>query len=517
MPGTDWFRPARSPLRSGLRPVNDPLIARFANACGATAPLDLRVDLAGGGVLAEGSIDQPFTLVGRDDACDVTLADPDINPRHVWLQALGGRVFAVDLGSRTGLTWPDGGHGPGWLDPGTPVRIGSFLLRLRAPATDRPSTYPTSYNPLASDTGAKARPAVALEFRNGRRAKDRWQVNRLLTLVGRAADCKIHLTADDISPYHCGLVSTPSGLWVVDLSGHGVVVNGERMRFAPLPQGAELWVGRFLIGCQYQVPPPAVGKSGRLSSPRPGANGAVPTPRPPVAVPVPPPAPPAPEDEVELGAAPDSGGLPGSHIMADAFRLWGPTPSGQMSSPILVSGSGPKSSAAPSPGAAMSADESSVLGASDDWSVAPLLRQLAERHGRSGTEFQQSLALVSRAFGRAKREHLAILQQELARIFELTAEIGALQLEVAQRALEAAAGDRARSAPAPDGAKPADPRSGAWVPPSTKTPLPDTPTPPPRPDPSASAPAARAADRLSELQQARAASWYTLAALFAGT
>ena len=343
-------------------------------------------------------------------------------------------------------------------------------------------------------------------------------MNRLLTLVGRAADCKIHLTADDISPYHCGLVSTPSGLWVVDLSGHGVVVNGERMRFAPLPQGAELWVGRFLIGCQYQVPP-AVGKSGRLSSPRPGANGAVPTPHPPVAVPVPPPAPlpapPAPEDEVELGAVPDTGGLPGSHIMADAFRLWGPTPSGQMSSPILVSGSGPKSSAAPSPGAAMSADESSVLGASDDWSVAPLLRQLAERHGRSGTEFQQSLALVARAFGRAKREHLAVLQHELARIFELTAEIGALQLEVAQRALEAAAGDRARSAPAPDGAKPADPRSGAWVPPSTKTPLPDTPTPPPRPDPSASAP--RAADRLSELQQARAARWYTLAALFAGT
>ena len=149
--------------------MNDPLIARFANACGATAPLDLRVDLAGGGVLAEGSIDQPFTLVGRDDACDVTLADPDINPRHAWLQVLGGRVFAVDLGSRTGLSWPSGGHGPGWLDPGTPVRIGSFLLRLRAPATDRPGTYPASYNPLAADTGAKARPAVALEFRNGRR------------------------------------------------------------------------------------------------------------------------------------------------------------------------------------------------------------------------------------------------------------------------------------------------------------------------------------------------------------
>ena len=79
------------------------MIARFAEACGATAPLDLRVDLVGGGVLAEGTVAQPFTLVGRDDACDVTLADPDINPRHAWLQVLGGRVYAVDLGSRTGL------------------------------------------------------------------------------------------------------------------------------------------------------------------------------------------------------------------------------------------------------------------------------------------------------------------------------------------------------------------------------------------------------------------------------
>ena len=496
--------------------MNDPLFARFATACGATAPLDLRVDLAGGGVLAEGSVDQPFTLVGRDDACDVTLADPDIDPRHAWLQVLSGRVFAVDLGSRAGLTWPGGGRGPGWLDPGTPVRIGSFLLRLRAPAADRPSTYPTSYNPLAADTGAKARPAVALEFRNGRRARDRWQVNRLLTLVGRAADCKIHLTADDISPYHCGLVSTPSGLWVVDLSGHGVVVNGERMRFAPLPQGAELWVGRFLIGCQYQVPSAAVGKSGRLASPRPGAGAAVPTAAGDARVTLTP-APVAPltaEDEVELGAALDSDGLPGSHIMADAFRLWAPSASGAMSSPILVSGSGPKPPAASPAGGPPSADDSSNLGASDDGSVAPLLHQLADHHGRAGAEFQQSLALVEMVFGRAKREHLPMLQHELARIFELTAEIAALQVEVAQRALEAAA-DRTRGGAARDAAKPADPRPGAWVPPSTKTPLPDTPTPPPRPTPSI--PTARAADRLAELQQARAARWHTLDTLFAGT
>src|SRR5947208_9763460 len=93
--------------RGGPPTVTDPLITRFAEACGAAGPLDLRVELAVGGTLAEGTVHQPFTLVGRDDACDVTLSDPEVNPRHTWLQVLGGRVFAVDLGSRTGLGWPD--------------------------------------------------------------------------------------------------------------------------------------------------------------------------------------------------------------------------------------------------------------------------------------------------------------------------------------------------------------------------------------------------------------------------
>ena len=482
--------------------MNDPLIARFASACGATAPLDLRVDLVGGSVLAEGSIDQPFTLVGRDDACDVTLSDPEINPRHAWLQVLGGRVFVVDLGSRTGLLWPSGWRGPGWLDPGTPVGIGPFQLRLRIPSSDRPSAYPAGYNPLGADAGDKTRPAVALEFRNGRRAKDRWQVNRLLTLVGRAADCKIHLTAEDISPYHCGIVSTPSGLWVVDLSGRGVVVNGERMRVAPLPQGSELWVGRFLIGCQYQTPAPS-GKGTGLVVSRPTPTPVAPgdarltTTPPPL----------APEDEVELGAAPDAG-LPGSHIMADAFRTWTAPINEPSSNPIHVSGSSSKSPDTDSPTDSI-IDGASDPDGNDDRSVVPLLRQLAEIHDHTGDEFQQSMFLLARAFGRVKREHLTVLQHELSRILELTAEINGLQVEAAQHVLTAAA-DRARhSAEAAESDPNADDPHGARVAPSARTPLPDGPY-------TTSPAAARAADRLATLQQDRSARWQALVAIFAG-
>lgn len=520
----------------GVEPVSDPLIARFADACGATGPLDLRVDLAGGGTLAEGSVAQPFTLVGRDDACDVTLSDPEVNMRHAWVQVLGGRVFAVDLGSHSGLVWPGGGRGPGWLDVGTPVRIGPFHLSLRVAASDRPSSYPSGYNPLAADTAAKTKSSVALEFRNGRRAKDRWPVNRLLTLIGRAADCKIHLNADDISPYHCGIVFTRMGLWVVDLSGRGVVVNGERMRVAPLPQGAELWVGRFLIGCAYQspgppgssgrlgpapaAPPPPIGKGGKLGNSRSSSLGdarvAI-TPAP-LYFPPPPPTSHTPEDEVELGSPPrpeDVEGLPASHIMADVFRTKGTNPSDAMSNPILVSETGTKPPSPLPPNSPLSG----LLGgptSADDWSMAPLLRQMADLHGRSVAEFQQSQALLAQLFSRVKREHLAVLQHELQRIQELNAEIASFQLEVAQQALEQAADDRAKQTAPPPVAPAAEPRPDDWVTPSTKTPLPESPPNTRVPADQSSGNHMRTADRLAALHQDRAARWQALLVLFAG-
>ena len=105
----------------------------------------------------------------------------------------------VDLGSRTGLGWPGGATGSGWLDVGSPVRIGPFQLRLRSPVAARPTAFPLAYNPIQSDPDlSRSYPTVTLEFRNGKRAKDRWTVNRLLTPIGRlrrvqdSPDCRRH-------------------------------------------------------------------------------------------------------------------------------------------------------------------------------------------------------------------------------------------------------------------------------------------------------------------------------------
>ncbi|QJW94307.1 hypothetical protein [Frigoriglobus tundricola] len=195
--------------------------------------------------------------------------------------------------------------------------------------------------------------------------------------------------------------------------------------------------------------------------------------------------------------------------MADAFRTWRAPANDPASNPIHVSSSGSKAPAtAPLPGSL--ADGAHAPDGGEERSVVPLLRQMADLHDRTGDEFQQSLFLLARAFGRVKREYLVVLQHELSRIQDQTAEINGLQLEVAQHVLTAAA-DRARHAAdaAPSDPDATDPHSGARVAPSTRTPLPDGPL-------TASPAAARAADRLATLQQDRSARWQALIAIFAG-
>jgi pSer/pThr/pTyr-binding forkhead associated (FHA) protein len=400
--------------------VTDPVIARFAEACAATGPLDLCVELADGGVLAEGTVRQPFCLVGRDEACEITLTDPDVNPRHAWLQALGGRVFAVDLGSRTGLAWPDGRTGCCWLEGGAPVRVGPFRLHLRSPVAPHPEPALPGGNPLQADLAvARTRPTIHLDFRNGKRAKDRWRVNRLVTLVGRSPECKLHLSADDVAPFHCGLVLTPAGLWVVDLSGRGVVVSGERMRVAPLPDGAELWVGRFLIGCHY-----ASARSNPPSGPLPNtppARDADPA----RVVPVPH------DDEVPLGVQPPRDpalGLPSSHIMADAFRTPGvhvgglSTATAPVSGALLVTGAETEELETPSPVTVPAVPPADTL--------APLLRRLTDVQAQTFGQFDESLRLIGRLLGPLPAGARAAVGHDLARLGEVNAELGRLLNEV---------------------------------------------------------------------------------------
>jgi pSer/pThr/pTyr-binding forkhead associated (FHA) protein len=242
--------------------VDITLSPRFAAACGATHPLDLVVEREDGVVLAQGMLDQPFALLGRDPCCDIHLSDPAVEPRHAFLQVIGGRVFVADLGSRTGVHWPHGPYPYGWLTAGDPVQFGPFRVYLARPVSDRPAVFGPTFHPLAAGPDVPADlPPATVEFRSARTARSTWEVNRVLTLVGRAKECKISLVGDDVLPHHAYLLRTADGLWAVDLSGRGGVrVNGRPARFARLGPGDELRIGRFALAC---VPSPKV-DSGRV-------------------------------------------------------------------------------------------------------------------------------------------------------------------------------------------------------------------------------------------------------------
>jgi predicted component of type VI protein secretion system len=83
-----------------------------------------------------------------------------------------------------------------------------------------------------------------------------WPIKRVLTLVGQGSGCKVRVGDAQVGRYHCGLLRTASGLWVIDLrvSG-GVTVNREPVRWGRLGHGDRLLVGDTLLSVRYDPAP----------------------------------------------------------------------------------------------------------------------------------------------------------------------------------------------------------------------------------------------------------------------
>jgi len=356
----------------------------FATACGLRSPIDLRIVRSDGAVLAEGQLDLPCALAGRDPACEVTLLDAEISLRHACLQAVGGRVLVADIGSRTGLHLTEGELAAGpdrqpflWLTPTDPVAVGPFRITLRKPLFVRPTVPETS--PFLPDPAAtRALPRVAVRFLNGKSVTGQWVVNRLVTFVGRARDCKISLAADDIDPFHCYFLLTPDGLWVVDLlSRDGLRVNGEATRYAHLKSGDVLQVGRFRLGFAYL-------------------------------------------DEASFARPPDRA------VPSPAMPKLAPRPA----APVA-----PKT-----PGA--DASGSPVVPPAGSRELAPAVQAFAAAQASMMAQFEASMMGMVRRFGELHREQLGTMHAELARMAELNAEMQHLQLCAAETLPEVWVHDR---------------------------------------------------------------------------
>jgi pSer/pThr/pTyr-binding forkhead associated (FHA) protein len=249
----------------------------FLRACGATGPLRLLVEKRGL-TAKRWSAPQPFALVGRDPAADLSLDHPRVDEYHAYIQIIEGGAYWVDLGSQAGTRWESGTARSGWLNYPQGIGLGPYVIQLASEDRDasaliarraiRPDPF-ASRPPDSDDL-----PRVTLEFRRDSSKPIRWRMRHILTLVGSSPHCKVRLSAPGVSPFHCSLLRTALGMWVVNLLGPGgLTLNGSSVRASRLEDGDELRIGDVLIRVLFQAPgaangeigPPAGGEMGRTT------------------------------------------------------------------------------------------------------------------------------------------------------------------------------------------------------------------------------------------------------------
>src|SRR5207237_6258881 len=83
----------------------------------------------------------------------------------------------------------------------------------------------------------------------------RCPIHRTLVFLGRTERCKVRLMLSSVSKFHCSLIRTPRGVWVVDLlSRNGVWINGTKVPWARLEEGDRFEVGVFVLRLRYDRP-----------------------------------------------------------------------------------------------------------------------------------------------------------------------------------------------------------------------------------------------------------------------
>jgi hypothetical protein len=202
---------------------------------------------------------QPFAIIGWK-----TKPAPSERRAHVrpwaYLQTLDGNVFYVDLQSREETA--DGGPAlqADWLARLQPARVGHFTVSLSGPdqdeADDKGLTSP-GWNPLIPCARQDdLLPHASLELVNRKIKGPPGPISRVVTLVGQSAACGLRLVGSSVADFHCSLVRTPLGIWIVDLLGGATVaVNGKPVRWAKLEESDLFQVGLFLFRIHYHREP----------------------------------------------------------------------------------------------------------------------------------------------------------------------------------------------------------------------------------------------------------------------
>ena len=222
---------------------------------------------------------QPCAVVGRADEADITLEGEDVSFRHAYLQRLAGRVFCIDLSSKTGTYWGDKRRYSGWLSPRKAVRIGGYSLCVRDDPADgeEPVNGDQTNLPAPQLDGLDHAGRYVLEFFDDSLPEPIREIKHEIALVGRSSKCHIQVDDESVSRVHCALVPTIEGLLVVDLLGKGGTrVDHKRMRWSYVQAGSVLTIGRYELSVWHRTSASPPGTHLGEIATHPAASAAIP-------------------------------------------------------------------------------------------------------------------------------------------------------------------------------------------------------------------------------------------------
>jgi len=387
----------------------------FMNACEIAGPLQLAVRGPSPNESAVRLLHQPFALVGRDQRAEVPLDHKLVSRRHVYLQIVEGQAFWLDLDSRSGTSAEGQLRKFGWLEAGKSIRIGPYELeRLESYGPD-PGNRETRPGPRVSPLVARsyddqALPDVSLEFLNGPSRSACWPMNRVMSLIGSASGCKFRLADSSVSPFHCSLLRTPLGLWIVDLLGpDGISVNDALVRCALLAADDVLRIGRYRIRMRIRFAGRVSDRSASEESRR-----------------------------VPIAETRPTSQLPLTPVFSDGDSAGSPSPAAHswqvLASEVLASrDSSGQATSIERISPAIHVPSRPEKGEITESLLVPLMNQFGQMQQQMLDQFQQAISMIVQMFGTLHRDQMATIREELDQLRDLTREFHAIKLELAAR------------------------------------------------------------------------------------
>lgn len=233
----------------------DRAMHKFRDACGATGPIRLRVSGPGMPEPREYSYESPFVIIGRSRRAHLRLTHTDVSMRHTYLQIVAGRLYCVDLCSRTGTSGGSGLRGGEILAQSETIQIGPFQVEaIDETEWDEAEGVRDSDSEISLEPEADELARVTVEVLNRAKGGRFRAIEDAITLAGNAPSCQLRLKDKSLSKTHCSLVRTPDALWCVDLFGRGgTKINGAEIRIGKLKDGDQLRIGNAKIRVHYST------------------------------------------------------------------------------------------------------------------------------------------------------------------------------------------------------------------------------------------------------------------------